>query len=88
VRTLRLLAEVVAPDPDFFRTDGSREVLFRALTSAQKIVRAKVSEMPVFTEVGADRPPLKAPVVEALRRHPRNFLVDFLERLRRCSGNT
>src|SRR5215831_219459 len=41
--TLRLLAEVVAADPDFFRTDRSREVLFRTLTSAEEIDAAFVS---------------------------------------------
>jgi adenylate cyclase len=41
--TLRLLAEVVAVDPDFFRTDRSREVLFRVLTSAEEIDAAFVS---------------------------------------------
>src|SRR5262249_18718261 len=35
--TLRLLAEVVAADPAFFRTESSREVLYRALTSAARI---------------------------------------------------
>src|SRR5207248_2135248 len=35
--TLRLLAEVVAADPAFFRTEQSREVLYRALTSADQI---------------------------------------------------
>lgn len=41
--TLRLLAEVVATDPDLFRTDRSREVLFRTLTSAEEIDAAFVS---------------------------------------------
>src|SRR5262245_9054457 len=41
--TLRLLAEVVAADPDFFRADRSREVLFRVLTSAEEIDAAFVS---------------------------------------------
>jgi len=35
--TLRLLAEVVAVDPAFFRTEQSREVLYRALTAAEQI---------------------------------------------------
>ena len=34
---LRLLAEMVEADPDFFRTERSNEVLFRALTSAPEI---------------------------------------------------
>ena len=41
--TLRLLAEVVAADPALFRTDRSREVLFRTLTSAEEIDAAFVS---------------------------------------------
>ncbi len=44
-------------------------------------IRAKVAETPVFTEIGAKRPPLKAPALEALRRHPRNFLVVIGARL-------
>jgi adenylate cyclase len=35
--TLRLLAAVVAADPVFFRTEPSREVLYRALTAADQI---------------------------------------------------
>jgi MHS family shikimate/dehydroshikimate transporter-like MFS transporter len=38
-------------------------------------IRAKVSETPVFQAAERQRPPLKAPALEALRRHPRNFLV-------------
>src|SRR5471030_3207059 len=44
-------------------------------------IRARVSETPIFTEVGAKRPPLKAPALEALRRHPRNFFVVIGARL-------
>src|SRR6185312_17049013 len=38
-------------------------------------IRAKVQETPVFAAVGDKRPPLRAPAIEALRRHPRNFFV-------------
>ena len=38
-------------------------------------IRARVTETPVFTAAAAKRPPLKAPAIEALRRHPRNFFV-------------
>jgi MHS family shikimate/dehydroshikimate transporter-like MFS transporter len=38
-------------------------------------VRAKVSETPVFQAARAKRAPLRLPVVEAIRRSPRNFLV-------------
>jgi adenylate cyclase len=41
--TLRLLAEVTAANPNFFRTDGSNDVLFRALTTADEIDAAFVS---------------------------------------------
>jgi adenylate cyclase len=41
--TLRLLAEVTAADPDFFRTERSNDVLFRALTTAAEIDAAFVS---------------------------------------------
>jgi hypothetical protein len=41
--TVRLVADVVAAYPDFFRTDKSGEVLFRALTSAEQIDAAFVS---------------------------------------------
>jgi MHS family shikimate/dehydroshikimate transporter-like MFS transporter len=44
-------------------------------------IRMKVSETPVFAEIGAKRPRLKAPAIEALRRHPRNFLVVIGARL-------
>lgn len=44
-------------------------------------IRAKVQETPVFTEVSEQQPRLKAPVVEAIRRHPRNFLVVIGARL-------
>ena len=38
-------------------------------------IRARVAETPVFAEAHAKRPPLRLPAFEALRRHPRNFLV-------------
>ena len=38
-------------------------------------VRARVTETPVFVEANARRAPLRAPAIEALRRHPRNFFV-------------
>jgi MFS transporter, MHS family, shikimate and dehydroshikimate transport protein len=44
-------------------------------------IRAKVAETPVFAEIGAKRPAFKAPAIEALRRHPRNFLVVIGARL-------
>jgi len=44
-------------------------------------IRAKLAETPVFAEVEATRPTLRAPVVEAIRRHPRNFVVVIGARL-------
>jgi metabolite-proton symporter len=38
-------------------------------------IRMRVAETPVFTEATAKRPPLRLPAFEAVRRHPRNFLV-------------
>jgi hypothetical protein len=40
---LRFLAEVAAADPGYFRTEQSRELLYRALTSATDIDAAYVS---------------------------------------------
>src|SRR5262249_39975192 len=41
--TLRLLAEVTASDPGAFRTEQSRELLYRGLTSAEQIDAIYVS---------------------------------------------
>jgi class 3 adenylate cyclase/ABC-type nitrate/sulfonate/bicarbonate transport system substrate-binding protein len=41
--TLGLLAEMAATDPSFFRTEKSRDVLYRAVTSAAEIDAAYVS---------------------------------------------
>src|ERR1700737_1094003 len=41
--TLSVLAEVTVADPGFFRTEQSREVLFRVLTTAAEIDAAFVS---------------------------------------------
>src|SRR5580693_10230490 len=38
-------------------------------------IRVSVAETPVFTEVTQQRKPLNAPVLDAIRRHPRSFLV-------------
>src|SRR5262245_18559168 len=35
--TVRLLAEVAASEPSFFKTEPSRDLLYRALTSADQI---------------------------------------------------
>ncbi len=44
-------------------------------------IRAKVAETPVFSAAETKRPPLRAPAIEALRRHPRNFFVVIGARL-------
>jgi MFS family permease len=44
-------------------------------------IRMKVSETPVFTDANARRPRFRAPAIEALRRHPRNFIVVIGARL-------
>jgi adenylate cyclase len=41
--TLRVLVEVVTASPDFFQIERSREIRFRALTSAEEIDAAFVS---------------------------------------------
>jgi len=38
-------------------------------------IRAKVSETPVFSEIAAKNKAARSPVKEALRKHPREFLV-------------
>ena len=44
-------------------------------------IRMRIAETPVFETVGAERPKLRSPAIEALRRHPRNFLVVIGARL-------
>jgi MHS family shikimate/dehydroshikimate transporter-like MFS transporter len=38
-------------------------------------IRAKVSETPVFSEIAAKNKAARSPVVEAVKKHPREFLV-------------
>ncbi|MBV9863015.1 MAG: MHS family MFS transporter [Alphaproteobacteria bacterium] len=38
-------------------------------------IRARIAETPVFAEVASQREPIRVPGIEAIRRHPRNFLV-------------
>ena len=38
-------------------------------------IRARIAETPVFSEVARQRAPIRLPVVEAIRRHPRSFFV-------------
>ena len=44
-------------------------------------IRLSVAETPVFSQVTETRQPLKAPVLDAIRRHPRSFLVVIGARL-------
>jgi MFS family permease len=44
-------------------------------------IRLSIAETPVFSRVAETRKPLKAPVVDAIRRHPRSFLVVIGARL-------
>jgi len=44
-------------------------------------IRLSVAETPVFSQVTETRRPLKAPVLDAIRRHPRSFLVVIGARL-------
>ena len=57
--TLYLLSQVAASDPGFFRTENSRDVLYRAVTSADEIDAAYVSFEDgyhrVVTRIDADR---------------------------------
>ena len=36
-------------------------------------IRARIAETPVFSEVTGRREPIRLPVIEAIRRHPRSF---------------
>lgn len=77
---LRFLAEVVAADPDFFRTESSREVLFRALTSAPEIDAAFVSFEDGYhravTRIDDDRRRSDPKIPRAANWHS-NFIDDF-----------
>jgi MFS transporter, MHS family, shikimate and dehydroshikimate transport protein len=44
-------------------------------------IRARVAETPVFETVGDTRPKLTMPAIEAVRRHPRSFMVVIGARL-------
>ena len=78
--TLRLLAEVVAADPALFRTDRSREVLFRTLTSAEEIDAAFVSFEDGYhravTRIDDDRRRSDPKIPQTANWHM-NFIDDF-----------
>jgi metabolite-proton symporter len=72
-----VFAVVTALPKDDFMAWGWRIpfLLSAILVGLGLYIRVSVAETPVFASMGETREPLKAPVVEAIRRHPRNFLV-------------
>src|SRR5262252_2105333 len=56
-------------------------LLSAVLVALGLYIRISVSETPVFEGVAEQRKPLKAPVIDAIRRHPRSFLVVIGSRL-------
>jgi MHS family shikimate/dehydroshikimate transporter-like MFS transporter len=56
-------------------------LLSAVLVALGLYIRVSVAETPVFAEVAEQRKPLKAPVLDAIRRHPRSFLVVIGSRL-------
>src|SRR5262249_50388404 len=50
-------------------------LLSAVLVALGLYIRISVAETPVFAEVAEQKKPLKAPVLDAIRRHPRSFLV-------------
>jgi metabolite-proton symporter len=56
-------------------------LLSAVLVALGLYIRISVAETPVFAEVAEQRKPLKAPVLDAIRRHPRSFLVVIGSRL-------
>ena len=62
---------------DDFTTWGWRVpfLLSALLVALGLYIRVSVAETPVFAAVAERRKPLKAPVFDAIRRHPRSFLV-------------
>ena len=64
------------PKEDFVAWGWRIPFLLSAILVALGLyIRVSVAETPVFAEVAERRKPLKAPVVDAIRRHPRSFLV-------------
>ena len=64
------------PKEDFLAWGWRIPFLLSAILVALGLyIRVSVAETPVFAEVAERRKPLKAPVLDAMRRHPRSFLV-------------
>jgi class 3 adenylate cyclase len=78
--TLSVLVEVTAADPGFFRTERSREVLFRALTTAEEIDAAFVSFEDGYhravTRIDDDRRRSDPKIPPSANWHS-NFIDDF-----------
>ncbi|MBV8823892.1 MAG: MHS family MFS transporter, partial [Hyphomicrobiales bacterium] len=56
-------------------------LLSAVLVALGLYIRISVAETPVFAEVAEQKKPLKTPVIDAIRRHPRSFLVVIGSRL-------
>lgn len=56
-------------------------LLSLALLALGLYIRARVAETPVFSDASTKRGRLKLPALEAIRRHPKNFLVVIGARL-------
>ena len=70
------------PKEDFLAWGWRIPFLLSALLVAFGLyIRLSIAETPVFSRVAETRKPLKAPVVDAIRRHPRSFLVVIGARL-------
>jgi len=64
------------PKEDFLSWGWRIPFLLSAILVALGLyIRVSVAETPVFAEVAERRKPLKAPVLDAIRRHPRSFVV-------------
>jgi MFS transporter, MHS family, shikimate and dehydroshikimate transport protein len=70
------------PREDFLSWGWRIPFLLSALLVAFGLyIRLSVAETPIFSQVAKVRQPLKAPVLDAIRRHPRSFLVVIGARL-------
>jgi metabolite-proton symporter len=70
------------PKEDFLAWGWRIPFLLSALLVAFGLyIRLSIAETPVFSQVAETRKPLKAPVLDAIRRHPRSFLVVIGARL-------
>ena len=66
----------VMPEEDFLSWGWRVPFLLSiALILVGFYIRAKVSETPVFAEIAAKNKAARSPVLEAVQRHPREFLV-------------